>query len=210
MLQAAVVSNGLQGINHYFISNERIKYNILEVGKNFNPVLDAYDILVVPNGCDHIAMAGIKEKVAEFLAAGKTLFCMDGWFTDWVPGNQWYMDNSKKSIDVRYHLRTDRHGLFDNVNLDSFTYSHGISGWWACGYIEAAPQADVIVADTWDRAIIVLDEKSTNGTMFLTASGPLGDTAGLATNDYNSLTDLSKLYQNVLLMIINKLQPVTS
>jgi len=204
MIEAAVISNGLQGVHAYFISNHRVRYHFLEVDEHFNPDLAPYELLVVPNGCDHIAMAKIKDSVKHFLDAGKSLFCMDGWFTDWVPGNQWVMDNSKKSIDVRYTLCTDRHNLFNDINIDSFIFSHGISGWWSCGYIIPAPHADVILKDTWNRAIIVLDETTTNGVMFLTASAPLGDTAGQATDDRNSMKDLVKLYQQLLDLIIGK------
>ncbi len=208
MIQAAVISNGIQGIDRYFMSSDRITYNILTIDGNFDPDLELYDLLIVPNGCDHIAMAKIKDKVRSFLDKGKSLFCMDGWFTDWVPGNQWVMDNSKKSIDVRYTLKTDTYNLFENVNLDSFMFSHGISGWWSCGYIDAAPQADVIVEDTWNRPIVVLDEKTTNGLMILTASGPLGDSAGQATDDENSMNDLAMLYQNALSLIIERTKTV--
>jgi hypothetical protein len=114
------------------------------------------------------------------------------------------MDNTKKSIDLRYRLKSDRYGLFENVNLDSFIFSHGISGWWSCGYIDAAAQADVIVEDTWKRPIIVLDEKSTNGLIFLTASGPLADNAGQTTDDANSTSDMAQLYQNVISLIVKK------
>jgi hypothetical protein len=204
MIQAAVISNGIQGIHRYFMSSDRVTYNILTVDGNFDPDLESYHLLIIPNGCDHIAMAKLKNKVRSFLDMGKSLFCMDGWFTEWVPGNQWIMDNSKKSIEVRYALKTDRYNLFDDVNLESFIFSHGISGWWSCGYIEAAPLADVIVEDTWNRPIIVLDEKTTNGLMFLTASGPLGDSAGQATDDEHSMSDLTKLYQNVLSLVIER------
>lgn len=204
MIQAAVISNALEGIQNYFVSNQKVTYTLLEVGKDFNPDLEAFDLLIAPNGSDHIAMAKLKKKVAKFLNDGKALFCFDGWFTNWIPGNQWIMCNEKKTIDIRYQVKTDLHALFDGVDIDKLIYNHNISGWWACGYIEASAKADIVLEDTWQRPIIVLDENTTNGTIILTASGPLGDSGAIPSGNETSFTALSKLYQNMLNLIIKK------
>ncbi len=204
MIKAAVISNGLHGIHKYFVSNENVNYDIIQVTKDFNPNLESYQLLVVPNGCDQIAMAKIKDKVASFLESGNTLFCFDGWFTNWIPGNQWVMSNEKKTIDIRYSIKTDRHDIFNGINIDHLIYNHNISGWWACGYIDASLNADVLLQDTWQRPIIVLDEKTTNGTMILTASGPLGDSGAIPTDEESSYTTLAKLYQQMVGFIIEK------
>ncbi|MFD1469097.1 hypothetical protein ACFQ48_12750 [Hymenobacter caeli] len=175
MLQALLISNGLQGLEKYYVSSEQVQYTTCLITKDFDPDLRPYDLLVVPNGSDHVALLKIKDKVRDFLAAGRALVCCDGFFTAWVPGNQWVMDNARRTQDVRYAPGTDRHGLLAGLDLDQLNFSHGMSGWWACGYIEAAPGADVLLADTWQRPIVVLDEVSTPGRMLLTASGPLAD-----------------------------------
>ncbi|RFP66377.1 hypothetical protein D0N36_03240 [Hymenobacter lapidiphilus] len=197
MLQALLISNGLQGLDSYYVSNELVQYTICLVTKDFNPDLLPYDLLVVPNGSDHVAMLRIKDKVEAFLAAGKALICCDGFFTAWVPGNQWLMDNSRRTLDVRYSAGTDSHGLLANINLDELNFSHGMSGWWACGYIQAAAGADVLLHDTWQRPIVVLDEVSTPGRMLLTASGPLAD----VTYGGKSESAMVTLYRNFLHLI---------
>jgi hypothetical protein len=208
MLQALVISNGIAGLESYFRSNDRVHYHFAHVAKNFRPVLSDYDLLVVPNGSDHVAMGRLKDEVRAFLEAGKVLFCFDGWFTDWVPGNQWVMDNTKKTIDVRYRLGTDRYKLFHNVSVESLIYSHGISGWWACGYIEANPAADVLLFDTWNRPVMVLDQVSTAGIMVLTASGPLIDASpGNEEKESGPWPALHRLYQNLIGLIIDQKQP---
>jgi hypothetical protein len=103
------------------------------------------------------------------------------------------MDNSRATRDVRYRVRDDRRGLTAGVPLDHLNFSHGMSGWWACGYIEPAPGADVVLEDTWGRPIMVLDEATTAGAMLLTASGPL---AGAAWGDEHA--GLLTLYHNLL------------
>lgn len=175
MLVATVVSNAIHGLERTFVSSAAIDYTFAPVTADFDLDLRDTDVLIVPNGSDHVAMLRVKDQVRAFLGGGGTLFCFDGWFTDWIPGNRWVHDNSKKTIDVRYTVRTDRYGLFDGVDLDDLQFNHGISGWWACGYIEPAPGADVVLEDTWQRPMIVLDEATTAGRMVLTASGPLGD-----------------------------------
>ena len=204
MIQAAVISSGIEGIEKYFVSSEKVNYTMLEIEKNFNPDLAPFNLLIVPNGSDHIAMAKLKTKVASFLDAGKSLFCFDGWFTDWVPGNQWVMSNEKKSIDIRYTIKTDKYSLFEGVDIKELIFNHDISGWWACGYIEASENADVVMEDTWQRPIIVLDEKTTNGTIILTASGPLGDSGAIPNDDESSSFALGTLYHNMLNLIIKK------
>ncbi|CCH02580.1 hypothetical protein FAES_4581 [Fibrella aestuarina BUZ 2] len=203
MLNALLISNNIARLTDYFVSNDLVTYTVAAVSKPFDPDLTPYDLLVVPNGSDHVAMLAIKDKVRAFLDAGKTVICADGWFTDWVPGNQWVMNNTKRTIEVRYTLKTDRYGLFDGVNVDDLTFSHGMSGWWSCGYVEPSPEADVLLDDTWGRAIVVLDETSTNGTLFLTASGPLADVTYAGKQD----SALVILYRNLIRHIARQQQP---
>lgn len=203
-LKAAVVDNGIIGLHGQFVSNEAVQYSFLKVTGDFDPDLSLFDLLIVPNGSDHIAMMRIKENVASFLASGKALCCLDGWFTPWIPNNRWVMDNSKKSIELRYFPQTDPQELLKGVDIQQLIFSHGISGWWSCGYIEQAPQACVVLEDTWQRPIIVLDEQSTAGTIFLTASGPLGDGSYATTDDDSSNNALSKLYHNFIQFLQKK------
>lgn len=198
MLNALVISNNVAGLENYYVSSDLVQYTVCRITKDFDPDLMPYDLLVIPNGSDHVAMLKIKAKVRAFLNAGKSLVCSDGWFTDWVPGNQWVMENTKKTMDVRYGIQTDRYGIFDGLNVDDLTFSHGMSGWWACGYIKAADGADVVLADTWQRPMIVLDEVSTNGSMLLTASGPLAD----MTYSGSKISPLVGLYRNFLEKVV--------
>lgn len=172
-LDAVVISNGLEGLGRMFPSDERVRFRTVPTSPDFAPDFAGADLVVVPNGSDHVAMQRAAGAVRTHLDGGGALFCFDGWFTPWVPGNRWVMDNSKATKDVRYRVRTDRHGLFAGVPVADFEFSHGMSGWWACGYIEPAPGADVVLEDTWGRAVVVLDEATTPGMMLLTASGPL-------------------------------------
>ena len=198
MLNALVVDNGIFGLEDLFRSSDRVTYRFQRTGPGFTPDLAGADVLIVPNGSDHVAMAGARDAVRDYLDAGGALLCFDGWFTDWVPGNRWVHDNSKATRDMRYAVGTDRHGLLRDVTLDHLQFNHGISGWWACGYIEAAAGADVLLHDTWQRPIVVLDEATTSGTIVLTASGPLADyTAG-------ELAGLGELYRNILAFLARK------
>lgn len=198
MIKAIVVDNGIVGLRPCFQSNEKIQYDwALLDGKN-QADFSAYDLLIVPNGSDQVALSRMCGAIHTFLEAGKTLFCFDGWFLDWLPGNQWLMDNSKKTIDIRYYIQADPYRFFEGVDLNAFIFSNGISGWWACGYIDAAPGATVILQDTWQRPIMVLDEVTTKGKMFLTASGPLGDSSYATTDDGASMDHLARLYHRVL------------
>ena len=187
ILDIVLVSNGLQGLEAMFPDTDVARYRPVVTAPDFAPDFAGADVVIVPNGSDHVAMQRAAGAVRTHLDRGGTLCCFDGWFTPWVPGNRWVMDNSRATKDVRYRVRDDRHGLFDGVPMADFELSHGMSGWWACGSIEPAPGADVLLEDTWGRAVMVLDEVSTPGAMLLTASGPLAgvrfgaDHAGLFT-----------------------------
>ena len=172
-LDVVVVSNDLQGLDGMFPDTDRARYRTVATAPDFAPNFDAADVVLVPNGSDHVAMQRAAGAVRAHLDCGGALFCFDGWLTPWVPGNRWVMDNSRATKDVRYRVCDDRHGLFDDVPVADFERSHGMSGWWSCGYIEPAPGANVVLEDTWGRAVVVLDEATTAGAMFLTASGPL-------------------------------------
>lgn len=199
MLHAIVISNGIGGADAYK-NTDAIRYEIVEIGPDFDPDFSGYDVLIVPNGSDHVAMLKVRDKVRAFLDQGGVLFCFCGWFTDWIPGNRWIHDCSKATKDVRHFVTTDRYGFFDGVNVAKLDHNrHGISGWWACGYIEPAPGADVVLADPWGRALIVLDETTTAGTILVTASGPLGDYAR-----YGDTDGLSRIYQNVLRFVATR------
>lgn len=205
MINALVISNNIEGLENYYQSSEKVAYTIFHISKDFNPDLSAYDLLVVPNGSDHVAMLKIKEKVKNFLNDGKALICCDGWFTNWVPGNQWIMDNSKKSIDVRYFIKDDPYHFFKGLDVNEFIFSHGISGYWACGYINASSGAHIILEDTWQRPIIVLDETSTKGIIFLTASGPLADIRyDSSGNNSFKKSGLVELYQHFINYLTTK------
>lgn len=205
MLKAAVISNNIEGIEHMFVSNSKINYTLFEITAKFDPDFTGYDILLVPNGSDNIALYKIREKIHQFLADGKVLFCFDGWFTDWVPGNKWIMDNEHKTIDIRYHIVNDKYNLFKGIDLDKFIFSHGISGWWACGYIETTRPECVLLADTWERPIIVIDDKSTAGLMVLTASGPMADLLfGTNSEGQTSWDEIGRFYQRLVDFVITR------
>jgi hypothetical protein len=94
----------------------------------------------------------------------------------------------------------------NNVAVEELTFNHGISGWWSCGYIKAAAGAEVILEDTWQRPIIVLDELSTNGTIILTASGPLGDgNYSLDGEEEHRASALAMLYHKLILFAKSKM-----
>lgn len=200
-LKALLISNGIEGLLGLFQPNDRIEYSVAEVGPNFAPELEGYDVVIVPNGSDHVAMYRIRDRVARYLAGGGVVCCFDGWFTDWVPNHRWIMDNSQRTMDVRYRIREDLFGLGSQFSAEDLTFSHGISGWWSCGYIQADPRASVLLEDTWGRPLMVIDTVTTPGTLILTASGPLGDFSYATTDDSAADRAMVQLYRAVISFI---------
>jgi DNA-binding beta-propeller fold protein YncE len=195
MLRGTIVSNGIGGEIGYLEGSD-VAFCVVETGADFRLDLSNTDLLLVPNGSDSVALGRARAAIRTFLDNGGTLICCDGWVTPWVPGNEWVMDNNYRTIDVRYRMVSDRFGVMDGVDVDALTYRHGISGWWACGYINAAEGAEVVVEDSWGRPIIVVDTVTTRGIMALTASGPIGPWAGGDASP--SGIAVHKLYDNFL------------
>ena len=207
MLNIVVIHNGIHELELMFQPTAEASYTFVRTGPGFPERLAATlataDALLVPNGSDHVAMLDASNVVVEFLQAGKTLFCFDGWFTAWIPGNHWQMDNSRRTIEIRYQIGTDQHNILDGVAIDELIFNHGVSGWWACGFITPAANAEVLLTDTWGRAMVVLDEATTPGRMILTSSGPLADFR----YDGSNSNALSHLYRNLLEYSSQKIQP---
>jgi hypothetical protein len=40
-------------------------------------------------------------------------------------------------------VNSDRNNLLENVDIQDLIYSHKMSGWWSCGYINAGEQAEL-------------------------------------------------------------------
>jgi len=199
-LRALIIDNGI-GADGAFPDRPEVVFDRAATGPGFAPDLSCYDLLVVPNGSDHVAMFGMRDQVREMLDAGKAVFCFCGWFTDWVPGNRWIHDNEHPTREMRHFAANDPHGLLQGFDLAYLDHNqHGISGWWACGYIETADPNSVLVRDTWGRAVIVADESTTPGFMFLTASGPVGDFPSTS-----SWSPLGTLYRNALDFVIRRM-----
>lgn len=202
MLKGLVVGNGI-GSEQYYPNRNEISYTVQQIDARFALQLDGYDVLIIPNGTDHVALYRERQTIRRFLEQGKVLLCCCGWFLDWVPGNRWIHDNSKPTRDMRHIGGRDPLGLLQNVDLAKLdTNEHDISGWWACGFIEPAAGADVVLHDTWGRAVIVSDSVSTPGLMILTASGPIGDSSAFG----YSAGPIQRLYENFIQAVITRQQ----
>jgi hypothetical protein len=176
-IDVAVVSNGIQGLSQAYATHPQGGYRSVRVQPGGLLSIGMPDVLVVPNGSDHVAMHRARSEVHAMLTQGGTLVVPDGWCTPWVPGNRWHHDNRHPTHAMRHRVQTDRYGLLDGLDMSGFDFLNGISGWWSCGYIEPAPGADVLLEDPWGRALVVLDEETTPGRMLLTASAPLAEAA---------------------------------
>lgn len=195
MLQAALIDNGVQGTSDYFVDRGELRFRRERIGAGWAPDFSYDDVLVVPNGSDHVALYRARASVAQLLARGGTVLCFCGFFTPWLPGSVWVHDNSRPNREVRYHVVNDALGLLDDVAIDTLdTNAHGISGWWACGGIQTARESSVVLADTWHRPVLVADTRSTPGLIIATASGPLGD----ADPSADAGSGLTRLYRNVM------------
>lgn len=172
----ALIHSGIAGTEAWFQERDDVRYRIERIRDRWLPDFSRDEMILVPNGANHVALYEARAAIHAFLARGGVLVCCCGFFTPWIPGNGWRHDNSKPLRDVRYALVRDDLRLFEGVNIDDLTFeSHGISGWWACGEITTAHADSVVLVDNWQRVLMVADRRSTPGLIVATASGPLYD-----------------------------------
>lgn len=174
-MRAVVVDDGLRGLRSAYADLGPFCPRFVDTEGPLD--LMGSDLVIVPNGSDHVALAATGCAIRHHLDRGGGLVCADGWFTDWVPNHRWVHCNRYPTREVRYRVRSDHHRLLAGLDLDEIIFHHGISGWWACGYIDADPRAEVLLEDSWGRPVLVLDEVTTPGRMLLSASGPLAEVA---------------------------------
>jgi hypothetical protein len=88
MIRTAVIDNGLSYVRSCYRSSEAIDFAFVPAQMAHASSLHAHDWVMVPNGCDHVALWRARGAVAAVLARGGAVVCGEGWFTDWVPGLQ--------------------------------------------------------------------------------------------------------------------------
>lgn len=205
-LRGLVISSGI-GAEEAFSNRPEIEFGVAQVGPHFDPDLSNYDVLIAPNGTDHVALYRIKDKIRAFLDRGGAVCCFCGWFTDWIPGNRWIHDNSHPTREHRHILGDDPHDLMHGVDLARLDHNrHGISGWWACGYIEPANGANVLIKDPWERALVIYDDVTTPGAIYATASGPIGDYTRYEAKG----SPISVMYENLLTHLTHRAQVINN
>lgn len=179
-LQIAVIDNGVHGATSYFadtdIDGVAVRHRRERVVANWQPDFSADDVVLVPNGSDHVAMQAIAPTIARFLQGGGTVLCFCGFFLPWIPGHRWQQDNSKPLHNVVYQLINDPLGLCRGVDIEALSCNqHGIHGWWACGEIISERDDSCVLRDNFGRTVLIADHTSSAGLVIATASGPVGD-----------------------------------
>lgn len=203
MLSIAVVDNGIHGLRRFFVDSATRRYRFEPIVRAWTPTF-AEDVVIVPNGSDHLSLYRARHSFEAVLARGGAVLCFCGCYTPWLPGTVWRPDNTRPNRDVRYHVVNDPLGLMGDVDPQCLsTNSAGISGWWACGELVTAHAQSVVLADTWERAVLIADTRSTPGLIIATASGPLGDRGD---DDETGSAGTARLFRNILRAVSHHLE----
>ncbi|WP_293373940.1 hypothetical protein [Nevskia sp.] len=197
MLDVILIDNGVHGLRDFFVDGAGQRYRQARIGRHWQPDFSGADLVIAPNGTDHVALHEARAAVADYLDEGGVLACFCGFFTPWIPGNRWIHDVGRPLDALTFDCVEDRLGLLDGVDLERFAAGrHGIRGGWACGRIETAHAQSVVLRDSHGRVVMVADMQSTAGLIVATASGPLGD--GAPDQPVGDSDDLSRIYRNLL------------
>lgn len=176
MLKIALIDSGVAGGSSYFGATAGIFYRHERITADWHPDFSGDDMIVVPNGANHVALYEARAAIRGLLDRGGTLACFCGFFTPWIPGHVWHHSNRHPLKDVRYAAGADPLDLLSCVDIDGLsTEAHGISGWWACGEIRSEQPGSTLLHDSFGRVVMIADTHTTPGLIVATASGPLGD-----------------------------------
>lgn len=157
--------------------------------------LSGYDMFIAPNGTDHVALFRNREKIRTLLDRGGALLCFCGWTTDWIPGSTWGMQYNIPLRTYEITFPNPDHPLLHGISLDEVNISNGKRGFWVCGHINAASDAEILMVNNLNEPVMILDEKSTAGTIVATASGPL---PGSGEEDQEGPHSFDILFENIL------------
>lgn len=176
MLKIALIDSGVTGGSSYFGATAGVRYRHERITADWQPDFSGDDVIVVPNGANHVALYEARTAIRDLLDRGGTLACFCGFFTPWIPGHVWHHDNRHPLKVVRYAPSADPLGLLEGVDIAELsTEAHGISGWWACGEIRSEHPGSTLLQDNFGRVVMVADTRTTPGLIVATASGPVGD-----------------------------------
>lgn len=175
MLHAVVIDSGVTGTQDRFVDSEDIRYRFEPVTADWSPRFSER-LVIAPNGSNQLALYHAREAILDVLAKGGIVLSFCGCFMPWLPGTRWVHDNAHANREIRYNAVNDPLDLLHDVDVSRLaTNAHGISGWWACGGLRTRHADQIVLADTWGRAVLVADHRSSAGIVVATASGPLCD-----------------------------------
>jgi len=198
-MNIALIHSGVAGTEDGYRDDGRHRYRIERIHRAWQPCFDGDDVVLVPNGANHVALLSARERLQAFVARGGALLCFCGFFTPWVPGYLWRHDYRRPLRDLRYHIDQDPLQLCDGVEAERLCVdAHGLRGGWACGEIVGAEgevlHDHVVLRDNHGRALMVADRDTRAGLVIATASGPLSDDNPDAADDQGA----RRLYRNIL------------
>lgn len=200
-MHIAVLDNGIGYIGQVFSSENYPDHTFsvipaLELGSND---LGDVDMFIAPNGTDHVALFRNREKIRALLDSGGSLLCCCGWTTDWIPGNRWEMQTNIPLRTYEVSLPNPEHPILSGARSEELNISNGKRGFWACGHIEASPDAVPLMVNNLNEPIMIVDEGTTRGTIIATASGPLpafGE--GTTADDGDPRHSFDIIFENIL------------
>lgn len=193
-MRIALIDNGVAGLGDYYVAGPGIEYRRERITARWQPDFSADDVLLAPNGTDHVALYEARNAVHALLARGGAVLCFCGFFTPWLPGSQWRHDIGAPLGALRYALRHDALALFEGVEPEALCQdAHGIRGGWACGTIVTAHPTSVVLVDNFARVLMIADQRTTPGLIIATASGPVWDEAPT-----RAASGVRHLYRNIL------------
>lgn len=193
-MQIALIHSGVAGTEQYYRGDATHQYRCERISADWQPCFDDDDVVLVPNGANHVALYEARAQLHKVLARGGAVLCFCGFFTPWLPGNQWRHDIGRDLRQLRYRVVCDELQLFEGVETEELCCDeHGIRGGWACGDIQTHYADSVVLTDNYQRTLLVADRRSTAGLIIATASGPLGDDA-----PHSAAHGARRLYRNIL------------
>jgi hypothetical protein len=134
--------------------------------------LEPYDALIIPNNIDEEFLYRQRQRIADFLEAGRILISFAQPFLPWLPG-QVLWQPSPLDIMERTVLANDEHPIFKGVTEYDLNYRRGVKGFFSRGYFEAPEHAEIVLRDNAGATVVYIDRSTTKGTILAGAGTDL-------------------------------------
>ncbi|MCL6447065.1 MAG: hypothetical protein K6U04_02765 [Armatimonadetes bacterium] len=175
---------------------EKDKYKnrliILPVCRFLEEDLMTCDALIFPRGTDEEVVYAGREKIREFLEAGKIVVTFGEVTRQWLPGCRW--DGVVPADDGPLAIQKG-HPVLAGLRAQDLHWHKGATGWCCHGHFVVPPRAEILVTNEIGHPVMYIDRQTTKGVILAASQ------LDAICHAYHGIAAAEILFDNVLAWI---------